>query len=75
MVHNSPFARFHARNGAALMICEFICLLVFIIPVLGWAIGIIILLVLEVVGIIGFINALKGKAIELPLVSDVGFIK
>ncbi|MBO4458400.1 MAG: zinc-ribbon domain-containing protein [Butyrivibrio sp.] len=74
LVNNSPFTRFHAKNGAALLVCEIIACVVFIVPLLGWVAAPILLVVLEIVRVVGFINVLKGKALELPLVSDIGFI-
>ena len=41
---------------------------------IGWIAGPIILLVLFVVRIVAFVRVLKGKAMELPIVSDVGFL-
>lgn len=74
LVNNSPFARFHARNAAMLAVADIIAAFLFFIPFIGWIAGPIILFVLFVVRIVAFVRVLKGKAMELPIVSDVGFL-
>ncbi|WP_026656930.1 MULTISPECIES: DUF4870 domain-containing protein [Butyrivibrio] len=74
LVNNSPFARFHARNAAMIEVANIIAAVVFIVPFIGWIASPIMLIVLFIVRIVAFVRALKGKAIELPIVSDIGFL-
>ena len=71
----SPFAMFYARESLKLTICEFLCLLLLIIPILGWIAAPIALLIIFVLKIICFLNICKGKAKEIPIVSGLGFLK
>jgi len=59
---NNDFIRFHANQGALLFILSFIGL----IPVFGWIINLIIL----ILAIIGIIKALAGKKWELPALGE-----
>ena len=65
---DSPFARYHANQGLVLFICGLISSLVWIIPILGWIIAPILSIVITVLAVIGIINALNGKAKELPII-------
>ncbi|OGY78539.1 MAG: hypothetical protein A3B74_04215 [Candidatus Kerfeldbacteria bacterium RIFCSPHIGHO2_02_FULL_42_14] len=61
---DSPFAQFHAKQGIILFIASVIC---WFIPFLGWLLN----LVIFVVIIVGFAQAISGKYWEIPLVSDL----
>ena len=74
LVNNSPFARFHARNGAMIQIAELIAVAFMIIPFLGWIAAGIMVIILFIIRIVAFVRVLKGKAMELPILSDVGFL-
>ena len=71
----SEYAMFYARQALKLMICQVLCLLLFIIPILGWIAGGICLLVIFVLKVICFFNICKGKAKEVPIVNGFGFLK
>lgn len=85
----SPYASFHVRQYLKILVTKAVlgllsiaCVLVMIIPFLGWVIGGIGLLcifvmkiILFVVTIMGFINVCKGTAIELPVVRSLNFLK
>ena len=65
---DSKFCRFHANQALCLCVFDLICLLICIIPVLGWivaGIGGVFSLVCVVIGVV---NALKGNVKELPLI-------
>ncbi|MBQ6171556.1 MAG: zinc-ribbon domain-containing protein [Clostridia bacterium] len=80
---DSPFARFHVKQGLLLAICEIIVAVVFmiinailgsILPALLIATSIIqwlINIVFFVLSIMGIINAAQGKAKELPIVGKI----
>ncbi|MFA5020834.1 MAG: hypothetical protein WC517_02115 [Patescibacteria group bacterium] len=59
---NNDFVRSHANQGALLFILSFIGL----IPVFGWFINLIIL----ILAIIGIIKALSGQKWELPILGE-----
>ena len=71
----SEYAMFYARQALKLMVCQVLCLLLFIIPILGWIAGGICLLVIFVLKVICFFNICKGKAKEVPIVNGFGFLK
>ncbi len=84
---NSKFARFHSNQGLALLIVNVVTSIALsiiriamyaiadplgrIISVITWAVGILIL----VLAIIGIINAVQGKAKELPLIGKIKLLK
>ena len=71
----SEFAMFYARQALKLMVCQVLCLLLFIVPILGWIAGGVCLLVIFVLKIICFLNICKGKAKEVPIINGFGFLK
>ena len=71
----SEFAMFYARQALKLMICQVLCMLLFIVPVLGWIAGGVCLLIIFVLKIICFLNICKGKAKEVPIISGFSFLK
>lgn len=78
----SPFARFHVNQGLALAIVEIICWIVFgilsRIPLIGWLFAIIewlISLACLILAIIGIVNAVNGRARELPVVGKILIVK
>lgn len=60
---NNSFIKFHASQGVLIFLLSF----VFIIPFLGWIIGIL----LCVLAIIALIKAYNGEKWELPLLGGV----
>ncbi len=73
----SPFAKFHTNQGLILFIAGVAVTLVgAIIPFLGWFVILPLgCLAVGVLGIIGIINAIGGKAKELPLIGKFRIIK
>ena len=72
---DSPFARYHANQGLVLFICGLISSLVWIIPIHGWIIAPILSIVITVLAVIGIINALNGKAKDLPIIGKFKILK
>ncbi len=69
---DSPYARYHTNQGLVLLVCEFaVWILGKIIPFLG-TIGGILAFILAVIGII---NAVNGRAKELPVIGKVRLLK
>lgn len=85
----SPYASFHVRQYLKILVTKAVmglitvaCVVVCIIPVLGWIVGglvafavFIMRIVLWVVSIIGFFGVCKGRAKELPVVRGLKFLK
>ena len=72
---DSPFARYHANQGLVLFLCGLISSVLWIIPILGWIIAPILSIVITVLAVIGIINALNGKAKELPIIGKIKILK
>ncbi len=74
---DSAYARFHANQGLLLLLAGFAVSIVGgIIPILGWFLIIPVgCVIVAVLGIIGLINAFKGRAKELPLIGKIKIIK
>lgn len=79
---NSRFARFHANQGLVLAIVEIVCgavLSIFgSIPLIGWLfqlVGSLFSLVCLLIAIIGIVNAVNGKAKQLPVVGAFTILK
>lgn len=64
---DSPFAQFHAKQGLVLCVAFFIGSFFFWVPIIGWAAG----LLLLVVDIMALIKTLSGKSWAIPGVGDV----
>ena len=84
---NSKFARFHANQGLVLFIAEIVLgvavsIVSGILTAILWFLSIIMALVGSLLGLVGFIfmvlgivNAINGKAKELPLIGGIKLIK
>ena len=60
------FTKFHVQQGIVLFIVDVIASFIVWVPLIGWAIGILML----VVSIYGFLQALAGKRWELPYLAQ-----
>lgn len=58
----SKFAKFHAKQGLLLFAVEVLLSWFFAVPIIGWALGILVMLL----ALLGIINALNGKYWEMP---------
>jgi len=68
---DSEFAMFHAKQGLVLLLTSIIgSFILGFIPIIGWIILPFFSLAVFVLGIMGFINALNGKKVELPLIGS-----
>ena len=72
---DSKFARFHTNQGLVLFLGGIIASVVAVIPVIGWIIAPIVGLVITVLAVIGIINALNGRAKELPVIGKFKILK
>ena len=65
---DSPFAKFHVKQGLVLFIAEIATTLIAWIPILGWIAGPILYIIWFVLAIIGIVNVLGGKQTPLPVI-------
>ena len=72
---DSAFIKFHIKNKISIFLATVLTMLLFIIPFLGWAVGGVLLVILEVVEIIEIVWTWQGKAKEVPIISSIGFLK
>jgi len=71
----SKFAKFCAYQALKIEICAFLCVLVAIIPVVGWVAGAVGIIVAVVLKIVCIIQICKGQAKEPYLVRELKFLK
>ena len=72
---DSKFARFHTNQGLVLFLGGIIASVVAVIPVIGWIVAPIAGLAITVLAIIGILNALNGRAKELPVIGKFKILK
>lgn len=73
---DSAFGKFHANQALILLILGLGGSIVLsIIPILGWILLPVLSIFVLVLGIIGLVNGLGGKAKELPLIGKFRIIK
>jgi uncharacterized membrane protein len=85
-VKNSPYTRFHANQGLLLFICEAILGILWMIiasalmfvwglltffSIIFWLVSIVLL----VLAILGIVNAVNGRAKELPVIGKIRLLK
>lgn len=82
MAKDSKFARFHCNQGIVLAIAEIIAFAIFGIltkaPLIGWIFGILeglLGLICFLFSVIGIINAVNGKAKDLPIIGKIRIFK
>ena len=75
---NSPFARFHCNQGIVLALAEVVAGVILGIgrrlPLIGWVfrlVGILASVAWIVLAVIGILNALNGRAKELPIIGGI----
>lgn len=72
----SPFGRFHSNQALVLFITGVVGSIVLgIVPVIGWILLPFFSIAVFILGIMGLINGLNGKAKELPLIGKYTIIK
>ena len=75
LVKESAYCKFHAKNAIRLEIAMVLALIPAIVPVIGWIVSAVLAVILVVVNIIAIVNVLQGKAKDLPIVGNIGFLK
>ena len=75
----SKFARFHANQGIILFIASIAVgiasFILGLIPIVGAIIGWLLIICLFVFYILGIVNAVQGKAKELPFIGGIKILK
>lgn len=72
----SQFGKFHANQGLLLLILGVAgSFILGLIPIVGWILLPLLSIFVFVVGIMGLVNGLNGKAKELPLIGKFRIIK
>jgi uncharacterized membrane protein len=71
---DSRYARFHANQGIILFICSFLITTLSALPTVGWVFAVCHVLVVILV-IYGIINAVTGKARELPVIGKFRILR
>ncbi|MCA9388152.1 hypothetical protein KC644_00130 [Candidatus Berkelbacteria bacterium] len=67
---DSPYVKFHIKQGLGLLILMVAVNVILVIPFLGWIVGFIGWLAVLGLFIMGVINAFGGKTKPLPLIGD-----
>jgi len=65
---DSPFVQFHARQGLVLVVAWFVNWIIGIVPVIGWVVAFLGNLLLLGLSIMGIVNVVQGKKVELPFI-------
>jgi uncharacterized membrane protein len=68
--NRKPFIRFHAFQSLGLAVCWFACSVVLVIPILGWIVGLIGMLVTFCAWILCVVKAFGGEKFKLPIIGD-----
>ena len=74
-VKDSEFIKFHTKVNIQYDIISMIILLFFAIPIIGWIVGAVLMLIVLVCKVISIIYVLQGKAKDAPIVGSIGFLK
>lgn len=73
---DSEYGKFHANQGLLLFIVAFGGNIVLtIIPIIGWLLIPFFSLAVFVLAVLGFVNAINGKAKELPMIGKYRILK
>ncbi len=79
---DSKFARYHANQGLVLCIAEIVVSIIGSIlaniPVIGWILSLLCWLIniaLFILAIIGIVNAVNGRAKDLPIIGNIRILK
>jgi uncharacterized membrane protein len=73
---DSKYGRFYANQGLLLFILSLAgSLILSLIPFIGWILLPIFYILITILGILGLVNGLSGKAKELPVIGKFRLIK
>lgn len=75
LANGNKFIRFHANQGLVLLLAEIVVNVLNCIPFIGRIFGLVGGILCFVFMILGIVNAVKGRAKELPLIGKIRIIK
>jgi len=64
----NSFAKYHIRQSLGLVLAAFVLGFIFIIPILGWLVGMVGYLVLFIFWVMGLISAINGQEKPVPVI-------
>jgi uncharacterized membrane protein len=64
---DSPFAKFHVKQGIMLTIIWVACLVLLAIPIIGWLAVVVLSVYAVVMMVLGIINSLNGNYWRMPI--------
>jgi fumarate reductase subunit D len=70
IMRDNEYVRFHAKQGLVLFIVETLFSIVTILPVLGFVVFGIVMIICAILSIIGMIQAYMGNKWEIPVIID-----
>lgn len=68
---DNKFALYHAKQGLVLFVFEVIIFIISIIPILGFIIRLLSLVVFPIISLWGILQALMGNYCRFPIISDI----
>ena len=68
---DNKFALYHGKQGLVMFVFEVATFIISIIPVLGWIIGMLSILIFTLFSVWGLLQALMGNSPRFPLISDI----
>jgi uncharacterized membrane protein len=68
---DNKFALYHAKHGLVLFVFEVAAFILSVIPVLGFLIRVLGLIVFTLVSLWGILQAMMGKSERIPVLSDI----
>ena len=71
---DSRYVKFHVRQSLKLSIASVLAIIPAIIPILGWIVMGVLLLILTVIEIMAIVWAFQGKSRDLPLIKDIRWL-
>ncbi len=72
---DSKYARFHSNQGIVLFLCSLAVNVLRVIPYAGAVLASVGSIIVFVLAIIGIVNAVTGKAKELPVIGQIKLLK
>lgn len=68
---DNKFALFHGKQGLVLFIFEVAACIVSTIPILGWVIGVLALIIFPILSLVGIIRSLMGEYWKMPVLGGL----
>lgn len=68
---DNKFILHHAKQGLVLFVFEVACFIISVIPVLGWLIGVLGLIVFSLVSLWSILQVLMGNYSRIPVISEI----